>query len=76
MPEQIVRLKAQLTALELEEQALQEDIAAGSNRHGDRLGVIEQQRTELEAGRFTPALIMNTPLITSSVCISSATPVT
>ncbi|MFB4358353.1 hypothetical protein RBJ15_17360 [Pantoea sp. BS_4] len=49
VPEQIVRLKAQLTALELEEQALQEDIAAGSNRHGDRLGVIEQQRTELEA---------------------------
>ncbi|UAN17722.1 type VI secretion system ATPase TssH [Enterobacter asburiae] len=49
VPEQIVRLKAQLTALELEEQALLEDIAAGSNRHGDRLGAIEQQRTELEA---------------------------
>ncbi|XXD08722.1 type VI secretion system ATPase TssH [Klebsiella sp. R445] len=49
VPEQIVRLKAQLTALELEEQALLEDIASGSNRHGDRLGAIEQQRTELEA---------------------------
>ncbi|WP_413515262.1 type VI secretion system ATPase TssH [Serratia proteamaculans] len=49
VPEQIVRLKAQLTALELEEQALLEDIAAGSNRHGDRLGAIEQQRAELEA---------------------------
>ncbi|AKR77888.1 MULTISPECIES: type VI secretion system ATPase TssH [Edwardsiella] len=49
VPEQIVRLKAQLNALALEEQALLEDIAAGSNRHGDRLGVIEQQRTELEA---------------------------
>ncbi|MGL4723882.1 MAG: type VI secretion system ATPase TssH [Scandinavium sp.] len=49
VPEQIVRLKAQLTALALEEQALLEDIAAGSNRHGDRLGAIEQQRTELEA---------------------------
>ncbi|ATF94590.1 type VI secretion system ATPase TssH [Cedecea neteri] len=49
VPEQIVRLKAQLSALELEEQALLEDIAAGSNRHGDRLGVIEQQRTELDA---------------------------
>lgn len=49
VPEQIVRLKAQLTALELEEQALLEDIAAGSNRHGDRLGVIEQQRADLDA---------------------------
>ncbi|RRW64254.1 type VI secretion system ATPase TssH [Pantoea dispersa] len=48
VPEQIVRLKAQLTALALEAQALREDIAAGSNRHGDRLGAIEQQRTELE----------------------------
>ncbi|MBT0729871.1 type VI secretion system ATPase TssH [Rosenbergiella nectarea] len=49
VPEAIVRLKAQLTALELEEQALLEDIACGSNRHGDRLGAIEQQRTELDA---------------------------
>ena len=49
VPEQIVRLKAQLTALELEEQALLEDIAAGNNRYGDRLGAIEQQRTELDA---------------------------
>ncbi|GAA3580648.1 type VI secretion system ATPase TssH [Gibbsiella greigii] len=47
VPEAIVRLKAQLTALALEEQALLEDIAAGSNRHGDRLGVIEQQRIQL-----------------------------
>jgi type VI secretion system protein VasG len=58
VPEKIVRLKARLTALELEEQALLEDIAAGSHRHGDRLSVIEQQRTELDAriqqqeGRF------------------------
>ncbi|MNB68907.1 Chaperone protein ClpB [compost metagenome] len=49
VPEQIVRLKAQLTALELEEQALLEDIAAGCNKHGDRLESIEQQRTELES---------------------------
>lgn len=48
VPEQIVRLKAKLTALALEAQALREDIAAGSNRHDDRLGAIEQQRTELE----------------------------
>jgi len=49
VPEAIVRMKAQLTALELEEQALLEDIAAGSHRHGDRLSVIEQQRAELDA---------------------------
>jgi type VI secretion system protein VasG len=49
VPEAIVRLKAQLTALALEEQALLEDIAAGSNRHGDRLSIIEQQRAELDA---------------------------
>jgi len=44
VPEAIVRLKAQLTALELEEQALLEDIAVGGNTHDDRLSVIEQQR--------------------------------
>lgn len=49
VPEALVRLKAQLTALALEEQALLEDIAAGSHRHGDRLGAIEQQRSELDA---------------------------
>ncbi|WP_075183673.1 type VI secretion system ATPase TssH [Pantoea sp. 1.19] len=49
VPEAIVRLKAQLTALALEEQALLEDIAAGSDRHGDRLSVIERQRAELDA---------------------------
>ncbi|BEC48902.1 hypothetical protein VEE53_44000 [Escherichia coli] len=49
VPEQIVRLKAQLTALALEEQALLEDIATGNNRHGDRLVAIEQQRAELDA---------------------------
>ncbi|WP_241617763.1 type VI secretion system ATPase TssH [Rosenbergiella epipactidis] len=50
VPEQIVRLKAQLTALELEEQALLEDIAAGSNRHGDRLGAIELEENDLIVG--------------------------
>lgn len=47
-PEQLTRIRAQLTALALEEQALLEDIAAGSSRHGDRLVVIEQQRAELD----------------------------
>ncbi|MCW4782720.1 type VI secretion system ATPase TssH [Enterobacter chuandaensis] len=49
VPEAIVRLKAQLTALELEEQALLEDIAAGSCHHEDRLSIIEQQQNALEA---------------------------
>lgn len=48
VPEEITRLKAQMTALTLEEQALLEDIAAGSNRHGERLNMIEQQRARLE----------------------------
>jgi type VI secretion system protein VasG len=46
VPEAIVRLKAQLTALALEEQALLEDIAVGGNTHRDRLSLIEQQRQE------------------------------
>ncbi|PZD67150.1 type VI secretion system ATPase TssH [Pantoea ananatis] len=49
VPDAIVRLKAQLTALALEEQALLDDVAAGSHRQGDRLGVIEQLRAELDA---------------------------
>ncbi|MEX3021805.1 type VI secretion system ATPase TssH [Kluyvera sp. STS39-E] len=48
VPEEITRLKAQMIALTLEEQALLEDIAAGSNRHGERLNIIEQQRAGLE----------------------------
>ncbi|NLS55079.1 type VI secretion system ATPase TssH [Hafnia alvei] len=75
-PEQIVRLKAQLTALELEKQALLEDIAAGSNRHGERLGVIEQQRAELDArieeqeARFSHEKVLAEQLMTSRQDIS------
>ncbi len=47
VPEQIVRLKAQLTVLELEEQALLEDIAVGSQSHGERLSAIEQEENDL-----------------------------
>ena len=71
VPEQIVRLKAQLTALALEAQALREDIAAGSNRHGDRLGAIEQQRTKLETrieeqeARFSHEKALAQQLLTS-----------
>ncbi len=46
LPEAMVHLKAQLTALELEEKALLEDMSVGGNTHSDRLAVIEQQRQE------------------------------
>ena len=46
LPEALVHLKAQLTALELEEKALLEDMSVGGNTHSDRLAVIEQQRQE------------------------------
>ncbi|PVZ77509.1 type VI secretion system ATPase TssH, partial [Serratia sp. S1B] len=48
VPEAIVRLKAQRTALELEQQALLDDIATGSQHHGERLSAIEIQCGELD----------------------------
>jgi type VI secretion system protein VasG len=47
LPEELTRLKAQITALEMENQALLEDIALGSNSHGERLEQIAQQTTTL-----------------------------
>ncbi|WP_313570917.1 type VI secretion system ATPase TssH [Pantoea piersonii] len=49
LPDEIVRLKAALTALGLEAQALREDIAAGSKEDDNRLQTIERQRAQLEA---------------------------
>ncbi|AIR02524.1 ClpV1 family T6SS ATPase [Pluralibacter gergoviae] len=46
VPEEMVQLRARLTALELEAQALREDIAAGSGGHGERLAEIARQREE------------------------------
>ena len=43
VPEPLTRLKAQLTALGMEKQALLEDIAVGNNSHGERLVTIEQE---------------------------------
>ena len=51
LPEEIVRLNAALTSLELEAQALLEDIAAGSQQNSERLSAIEQQRAQLETTR-------------------------
>lgn len=47
VPEVLTRYRAQLTALELENQALLEDIALGGNHHGERLTAIEQQQNDL-----------------------------
>ncbi|MBL5965548.1 type VI secretion system ATPase TssH [Lelliottia amnigena] len=47
VPEALTQYRAQLTALELEKQALLEDIALGGNHHGERLTAIEQQQNDL-----------------------------
>ncbi|WP_241623205.1 type VI secretion system ATPase TssH [Rosenbergiella australiborealis] len=76
VPEAIVRLKAQLTALVLEEQTLLEDIAVGSSAHGERLSEIEQQRAELEAriaeqeARFSHEKVLAQKLMASRQNIS------
>ncbi|MCX0499393.1 type VI secretion system ATPase TssH [Erwinia billingiae] len=51
VPEAITLLNARLTALLLEEQALRDDIAAGSDKHDERLGAIAATRTGLEVQR-------------------------
>ena len=50
VPEAIVKLKARLTALKLEEQALLDDVVVGGRGHGERLATLEQQRGTLESG--------------------------
>lgn len=76
VPEAVVHLKAQLTALEFEAQALLEDIAAGCNQHGDRLSLIEQQRADLDSrlqqleDRFSREKALAQQLMTSRQDIS------
>lgn len=66
----------------MEEQALLEDIAAGSNRHGDRLNVIKQQRTKLDAriqeqeDRFSNEKALAQQLIASRQDISQQSEIT
>jgi len=43
VPEQLTRIRAHITALEMEQQALLEDIAIGNHLYGERLGKIEQE---------------------------------
>ncbi|MEK9219098.1 type VI secretion system ATPase TssH [Enterobacter mori] len=47
VPEQLTRMKAQLTALDIEKQALLEDIAVGNTTHSERLATIEQEEIRI-----------------------------
>ncbi|TLJ01422.1 type VI secretion system ATPase TssH [Escherichia sp. E4694] len=43
VPEQLTRIRSRITSLEMERQALQEDITVGNQNHGERLTAIEQE---------------------------------
>ncbi|HCL5327304.1 TPA: type VI secretion system ATPase TssH [Salmonella enterica] len=45
--EQLTRIRSQITSLEMEKQALLEDIAVGNQIHGERLSGIEQEEVRL-----------------------------
>ncbi|MCU6191923.1 type VI secretion system ATPase TssH [Enterobacter sichuanensis] len=47
VPEPLTRLKAQLTALDMEKRALLEDISLGKSNHGERLAAIEQDEVRI-----------------------------
>ncbi|ECF6832416.1 type VI secretion system ATPase TssH [Salmonella enterica subsp. enterica] len=47
VPEQMTRIRAQITSLEMEKQALLEDIAVGNQSPGGRLAAIEQEENNL-----------------------------
>ena len=47
VPEPLIRIRARITALEIEKQALLEDIALGNPAHGERLTAIEQEARQL-----------------------------
>ncbi|WP_025756640.1 type VI secretion system ATPase TssH [Enterobacter sichuanensis] len=47
VPEPLTRLKAQLTALDMEKRALLEDTALGNSNHGERLAAIEQDEVRI-----------------------------
>ena len=47
VPEQLTRIRSDITSLEMEKQALLEDIAVGNQNHGERLTVIEQEENDL-----------------------------
>ena len=47
LPEPLTRIRAQLTALDIEKQALLKDMTLGSSAHGERLVAIEQEEITL-----------------------------
>lgn len=47
VPEQLTRIRSQITSLEMEKQALLEDIVVGTQSHGERLTAIEQEENDL-----------------------------
>jgi len=47
VPEQLTRMRAQLTALDMEKQALLDDISLGNSAHGERLATIEQEEIRI-----------------------------
>ncbi len=47
VPEPLTRMKAQLTALAMEKQALLEDIAVGNTAHGERLAAIGEEEVAI-----------------------------
>ena len=47
VPEQLSRMKAQLTSLDMEKQALLEDIAVGNTTYSERLATIEQEEISI-----------------------------
>lgn len=47
VPEPLTRIRAQLTSLAMEKQALLEDLAVGHTTHGERLAVIEAEEVSL-----------------------------
>jgi len=71
IPEPLTRIRAQITALEMEKQALLEDIAVGNHSHHERLAAIEQEEVrlivsldELEA-QYGQELTLTTQLLES-----------
>ncbi|MCU6663809.1 type VI secretion system ATPase TssH [Silvania hatchlandensis] len=47
LPEPLTRIRAQITALGIEKQALLEDMTLGNDTHGERLAAIEQEEIKL-----------------------------
>lgn len=47
VPEPLTHIRSQITSLEMERQSLLEDIALGSQTHGERLAAIEQEENDL-----------------------------